>query len=142
MHSSLYPFTALKTHLEVSVELQLSDAETLNLTLYSGSNHSSLHLHPPGEDEEEEEEGSEDEGQRRVFYCCLPVPPAAESANPRHCLLWLANRMVWSATAQEKLPWKRSQRGGCRDERVLFGPRLVRRKEGINWPISFHFVLK
>lgn len=102
--------SALKTHLEVSVELQLSDAETLNLTLYSGSNHSSLHLHPPGEDEEEEEEGSEDEGQRRVFYCCLPVPPAAESANPRHCLLWLANRMVWSATAQEKLPWKRSQR--------------------------------
>ncbi|TNN69405.1 hypothetical protein EYF80_020406 [Liparis tanakae] len=102
--------SALKTHLEVSVELQLSDAETLNLTLYSGGNHSSLHLHPPGEDEEEEEEGSEDEGQRRAFYCCLPVPPAAESANRRHCLLWLANRMVWSATAQEKLPWKRSQR--------------------------------
>ncbi|XP_034399743.1 uncharacterized protein si:dkey-192k22.2 isoform X3 [Cyclopterus lumpus] len=105
-------YTALKTHLEVSVELQLSDAETLNLTLYSGSNHSSLHFHPPGEEEEEEEEeedGGDDEGQRRAFYCCLPVPLAAESANPRHCLLWLANRTVWSATAQEKLPWKRSQ---------------------------------
>ncbi|XP_031732138.1 uncharacterized protein LOC116399263 [Anarrhichthys ocellatus] len=104
--------SALKTHIEVSVELQLSDTETLNLTLYGSSNHSSLHLRPPEEEEEEEEEEErrDDEGQRRAFYCCLPVPPAEEPANQRRCLLWLANRTVLTATAQEKLPWKRTQR--------------------------------
>ncbi|XP_054460382.1 uncharacterized protein LOC129095830 [Anoplopoma fimbria] len=102
--------SALKTHVEVSVELQLGDAETLNLTLYGSSNHSSLHIHPLEEEEEEEEEERHDEGQRMAFYCCLPLPPAAESANQGSCLLWLANQTVLTATAQEKLPWKRTKK--------------------------------
>ncbi|XP_078020540.1 uncharacterized protein LOC117255593 isoform X2 [Epinephelus lanceolatus] len=99
--------SALKVHLEMSVELQLRDAETLNLTLYSRSNHSSLHLHPPEEGEEEEEKERDDEGQRKAFYCCLPVPPTSESANQSRCLLWLANQTVLTATAKERLLWKR-----------------------------------
>ncbi|XP_069553570.1 uncharacterized protein [Brachyistius frenatus] len=103
LHSNIST-SALKLHLEVSVELQLSDAETLNLTLYGHSNHSSLHLHPP------EEEG-DDEGPREAFYCCLPLQLASEPTNQSHCLLWLANQTVLTATAKEKLPWKRTQKG-------------------------------
>ncbi|XP_069553574.1 uncharacterized protein [Brachyistius frenatus] len=102
LHSNIST-SALKLHLEVSVELQLSDAETLNLTLYGHSNHSSLHLHPP------EEEG-DDEGPREAFYCCLPLQLASEPTNQSHCLLWLANQTVLTATAKEKLPWKRTQK--------------------------------
>ncbi|XP_029290346.1 uncharacterized protein LOC115010069 isoform X2 [Cottoperca gobio] len=99
----------LKIHLEVSVNLQLRDAETLNLTLYGRNNHSSLHLHPPEEEDEEEEEKN-NVGQRKAFYCCLPAPPTPESANQRRCVLWLANQTVLTATAKEKLPWKRTQK--------------------------------
>lgn len=130
----------------MSVELQLRDAETLNLTLYSSSNHSSLHLHPPEEGEEEEEKERDDEGQRKAFYCCLPVPPTSESANQSRCLLWLANQTVLTATAKERLLWKR--KGRCQDERALCSPcghcgftlRLERGEER-NGPISFHFRL-
>ncbi|XP_071359221.1 uncharacterized protein [Trachinotus anak] len=106
--------TTVKVHLEVAVELQLGDAETLNLTLYGHSNHSSLDLHPPEDQEEKEQEEEEDknkvdEGQK-AFYCCLPVLPTSESANQSRCLLWLANQTVSTATAKEKLPWKRTQR--------------------------------
>lgn len=103
--------SGLTLHLEVSVELQLSDAETLNLTLYGRTNHTSLHLHPPEEDEEEEEEEErgDDEGPREAVYCCLPFLATSESANQSHCLLGLTNQTVLSATAaKEKLPWKRT----------------------------------
>ncbi|XP_035516404.1 uncharacterized protein LOC118327224 [Morone saxatilis] len=102
--------SALKVHFKVSVELQLRDTETSNLTLYGYSDHSSLHLHPPEEEEEEEEEKKGDEGQGKAFYCCLPVPPTPESANQSRCLLWLSNQTVWTATAKEKLPWKRTEK--------------------------------
>ncbi|XP_070777562.1 uncharacterized protein [Enoplosus armatus] len=103
--------SALKVHLEMSVELQLRDAETLNLTLYGRGNQSSLHLHPPeGEEEEEEEKKKDDEGQKKAFYCCLPAPPTSESANQSRCLLWLANQTVLTATAKETLPWKRPEK--------------------------------
>ncbi|XP_042253338.1 uncharacterized protein LOC121886952 isoform X2 [Thunnus maccoyii] len=104
--------SALTVHLEISVELQLEDAESLYLTLYGRNNHSSLHLHPPEEEEEEEEEKKkkDDEGQREVFYCCLPVPPTSEPANHSRCLLWLANQTALNATAKEKLPWKPTQK--------------------------------
>ncbi|TDH16173.1 hypothetical protein EPR50_G00016950 [Perca flavescens] len=100
--------SVLKVHFEVSVELQLRDAETLSLTLYGSSNHSSLHLHSPEEEKEEEEE--DDEGQRKAFYCCLPVLPTSESANQSRCLLWLANQTLLTETAKKKLPWKRTQK--------------------------------
>lgn len=146
-------------HFEVSVELQLTDAETLNLTLYGRSNQSSLHLHPPEEEEEveeaEEEEKKGDEEQTKAFYCCFPATPTPQAANQSRCLLWLANQTVLTATA--KLPWKRAQKGWCQDERagLLCSPcgqrgfalRLERRggerrgdsNRRRNWPISFHF---
>ncbi|XP_022061764.1 uncharacterized protein si:dkey-192k22.2 isoform X2 [Acanthochromis polyacanthus] len=99
---------AVKLHLEMSVELQLSDAESLNLTLYGRSNHSSLHLHPP--EEEEDEQKGDNEGQKEAFYCCLPLLPTSQTANQSRCLLWLANQTVLTATAKEKLPWKRTQK--------------------------------
>ncbi|KAM9362780.1 uncharacterized protein ABDE67_010025 [Symphorus nematophorus] len=104
--------SALKVYFEVSVTLQLKDAETLNLTLYGLSNHSSLNLHPPEEEEEEEEEEKkkDDEGQRKAFYCCLPAPPTSESANQSRCLLWFANQTVLTAIPKEKLPWKRTEK--------------------------------
>lgn len=102
--------TPVQEHLEVEVELQLGDAEPLTFTLYGHGNHSSLDLLPPEEQEEEEDEKKGDEGCK-AFYCCLPVPPnSSDSANQSHCLLWLANQTVSSATAKEKLPWKRTQR--------------------------------
>ncbi|XP_039880258.1 uncharacterized protein LOC120728999 isoform X1 [Simochromis diagramma] len=100
--------SAYESHLEVSAEFHLSNAETLNLTLYGRSNHSSLHLYPPEEEEEEEKGG--DEGQRKAFYCCLPFLPNSESPNQSRCLLWFANQTVWNSTAKEKLPWKRTQK--------------------------------
>lgn len=106
-------------YLEMSVELQLEDAESLNLTLYGRSNHSCLYLYPPEEEEEEEEKKrKDDQGQNEAFYCCLPAPPTSESANHSHCLLWLANQTVLNATVKEKLPWKRTQTGWCQDERA------------------------
>ncbi|XP_031141877.2 uncharacterized protein LOC116040553 isoform X1 [Sander lucioperca] len=104
--------SVVKVHLEVSVELQLKDAESLSLTLYGSSNHSSLHLHSPEEEKEEED----DEGQRKAFYCCLPVLPTSGSANQSRCLLWLANQTLLTETAKKKLPWKRTQKGWCQDE--------------------------
>ncbi|KAM8880429.1 uncharacterized protein AB9W97_015259 isoform 2-T2 [Spinachia spinachia] len=100
--------SALETDVEVSVELHLADAETLNLTLYGSSQRRSLHLHPP---EEEEEEGRDDQGPWTAIYCCLPVPPTTQSANQRRCLLWVANRTVVTATVEETVPWKLTQRG-------------------------------
>ncbi|XP_034714854.1 uncharacterized protein si:dkey-192k22.2 isoform X2 [Etheostoma cragini] len=97
--------SVLKVHFEASVELQLRDAETLNLTLYGSSNHSSLHLHPPEEEKEED-----DKGQRKAFYCCLPVVPTSESTNQSRCLLWLANQTLLTETAKKRLPWKRTQK--------------------------------
>ncbi|XP_042341008.1 uncharacterized protein si:dkey-192k22.2 [Plectropomus leopardus] len=120
LHSNISS-SAAEVHLEVSVELQLRDEETLNLTLYGRNNQSFLHLHPPEEGEEEEDK-KDDEGQRTAFYCCLPVPPTSESANQSRCLLWLANQTVLTATAKEKLPWKRTQKGRCQDERALCSP--------------------
>lgn len=117
------------------MELRLRAAETLNLTFYEGTDRGSLHLHPPGEEEEEEEEEGRDErGPWTAFYCCLPLPPAAaESANPRRCLLRLANRTAATATVQEKPAWKVTQRGRCQDERGLVVPRAV--SEGGNLPV-------
>lgn len=121
MLSSIHPFTALKVHFKVSVELQFRDAKTLNLTLYGGSNQSSLLLNLPEEEEEEEEDEEEeknkdDEGQRKAFYCCFPASPTSESANQSRCLLWLANQTVLTATEKGKLPWKRPQKGWCQAE--------------------------
>ncbi|KAM7394231.1 hypothetical protein PAMP_021044 [Pampus punctatissimus] len=105
-------FMYVKVYLEMSVELQLQDAESLNLTLYSCSNHSSLHLHPPEEEEEEEKrKEKDDEGQKEAFYCCLPILPASKSTNHSRCLLWITNQTILTATAKEKLPWKRIQKG-------------------------------
>ncbi|XP_029913645.1 uncharacterized protein LOC115363514 isoform X2 [Myripristis murdjan] len=98
-----------ETSLEVSVEVQLGGAGSLNLTLYGHRNHSSLYLHPP-EAEEEEEKEEEDEGRREAFYCCLPVPPSSEPTNQSHCLLQLTNQTALTARVKEKLPWKRTQR--------------------------------
>lgn len=109
LHSNMSS-SVLKEYFEVSVELQLRDAETLNLTLYGRNNHSSLHLHPPEEEEEDEEKKREYEGQRKDFYCCLPAPPSSESANQSRCLLWLSNQTVLTATANETLPWKRTEK--------------------------------
>ncbi|KAF7666232.1 hypothetical protein LDENG_00114490 [Lucifuga dentata] len=96
----------LKLYLEVSVELQLGDAHTLNLTLYGLSNHSSLYLHLPEQENEEEEEDVK--GQKEALYCCFTTLPTSESTNHSCCLLWLANQTVLTATAKEKLPWKRT----------------------------------
>lgn len=102
---------------KVSVELQLTVGETLNLTLYGLNNQSSLHLHPLGEEDEKEERNQTDgEEESETFYCCLPAPPTSESANRSQCLLWLANQTVLTATAKEKLLWKRPQKGWCQDE--------------------------
>ncbi|XP_044047095.1 uncharacterized protein LOC122873874 [Siniperca chuatsi] len=114
LHSNISS-SALKVDFEVSVELKLRDAETLNLTLYGRSNHSSLNLHPP--DEEKEDDG----GKRKAFYCCLPAPPTSESANQSRCLLWLANQTLLTVPAKEKLPWKRPQKDEWRSMfRVLW----------------------
>ncbi|XP_040891497.1 uncharacterized protein LOC121180286 isoform X4 [Toxotes jaculatrix] len=107
-HNISFSGRALNVHLEVSVELQLDDADTLNLTLYGHSNYSFLDLHPP--EEQGEEEGEKGGEGQKAFYCCLPVLPASESANPSRCLLWFANQTVSIATAKEKLPWKRTQK--------------------------------
>ncbi|XP_029363702.1 uncharacterized protein LOC115047113 isoform X2 [Echeneis naucrates] len=101
--------TPVDVHLEVAVELQLYEAETLNLTLYGFSNHSSLDLHPPEQLEEEDDNEKGDEGEK-ALYCCLPAQPSLESASQSRCLLRLANQTVLTATAKEKLPWKRTQR--------------------------------
>ncbi|XP_040891495.1 uncharacterized protein LOC121180286 isoform X2 [Toxotes jaculatrix] len=111
-HNISFSGRALNVHLEVSVELQLDDADTLNLTLYGHSNYSFLDLHPP--EEQGEEEGEKGGEGQKAFYCCLPVLPASESANPSRCLLWFANQTVSIATAKEKLPWKRTQKGEWR----------------------------
>ncbi|CAK6972230.1 uncharacterized protein si:dkey-192k22.2 isoform X2 [Scomber scombrus] len=118
LHSNMSS-SDIMVYLEMSVEVQLKDVESLNFTLYGRSNHSSLHLYPLEEEEEEEEEEEkkkkkkkkkkDDEGQREAFYCCLPVPPTSESASHGRCLLWLANQTVLTATAKEKLPWNRTQ---------------------------------
>ncbi|XP_029950987.1 uncharacterized protein LOC115391035 isoform X2 [Salarias fasciatus] len=99
--------SAPQFQLEVSVELQLSDAETLNLTLFGRSSHNSLRLRPL---DEEEEETGDDEGQKEAFFCCRPLLPSSESSNQSRCLLWLTNQTVLTATAKEKLPWKRTQK--------------------------------
>ncbi|XP_069386045.1 uncharacterized protein [Paralichthys olivaceus] len=110
--------SAAAGHLEVSVELQLGEAETLNLTLY-GPNNSSLDLHPPEEQEEERDERKGDKGQR-AFYCCLPdVLPTSESTNQSRCLLWLANQTVSTATAKKRLPWKRTGKDGEEHTEIL-----------------------
>ncbi|CAN9510422.1 unnamed protein product [Ophioblennius macclurei] len=93
--------------LEVSVALQLSDAETLTLTLFGRRSRNSLHLRPL--DEEEEDAGG-DGGQKEAFLCCRPLPPSSESSNQSRCLLWLANQTALIATAKEKLPWERTHR--------------------------------
>lgn len=152
---AIYSPTAYESHLEVSAELHLPNAETLNLTLYGRSNHSSLHLYPPEDEEEEEENKGGDEGQRKAFYCCLPFLPNSESPNQSRCLLWFTNQTVWNSTAKEKLPWKRTQKGWCQADGagLLWSPRgkcgfTVRwkgeergdnRRQG-NWPLSFHFI--
>ncbi|KAM8772969.1 uncharacterized protein AB9X84_013106 [Acanthopagrus schlegelii] len=102
----------LMVQFKVSVELQLTVGETLNLTLYGLNNQSSLHLHPLGEKEDEKEERNQTDGEEEseTFYCCLPAPPTSESANRSQCLLWLANQTVLTATAKEKLLWKRPQK--------------------------------
>lgn len=103
------------------MELRLA-AQSLNLTMYGLSNHSSLYLHSPDEEEEEEEEEGEEDVKREneAFYCCLPILPTSESTNYSCCLLRLANQTVLNATAKEKLPWKRTEKGWCQDERRQF----------------------
>nr|XP_043885141.1 uncharacterized protein LOC122771567 isoform X1 [Solea senegalensis] len=101
----------LKVHLEVSVEIQLSEAETVNLTLYGHSNNNTLDLHPPEEQKEEKEEEKEAGEGLQVFYCCLSVLSTSESGNHSRCLLWLANRTLSTATAKEKPQWIQTQKG-------------------------------
>nr|XP_020479861.1 uncharacterized protein LOC109974157 isoform X2 [Monopterus albus] len=96
--------SAVKIHLEVTVELQLDSSETLNVTLYGYSNYSSLHLYFPEEEEEEKNKG--DEGHKEVFYCCLPVLTSSKSARQSSCLLWFSNQTLLTATTKEKLRWK------------------------------------
>lgn len=107
-HSSL----ASKVHFEVSVELQLRDAETLNFTLYGHNNDNFLRLRPPEEEEveveEEEIKKTDDEGLRKAFYCCFPGPSTSESANQSRCLLWLSNQTVLNATTNKELPLERT----------------------------------
>ncbi|KAM3622855.1 uncharacterized protein V6R79_003975 [Siganus canaliculatus] len=110
-------FSALRIHFEVSMELHLRDAETLNVTLYGLGNHSSLHFDSPEEEEEEEDEEDEehrdkkaDEGKKKAFYCCLPSTPISTSANGSRCLLQFANQTDLTATARKELPWKRTQK--------------------------------
>ncbi|XP_028304900.1 uncharacterized protein LOC114464665 isoform X2 [Gouania willdenowi] len=102
-HSSLN--IALKSYLELSVELLLNESETLNLTLYSHSYHSFLHLHPP---EEEDAADADDKGQREAFFCCPTLLPTHKSANQSCCLLGLTNHTI--LTPMEKLPWKRTHK--------------------------------
>ncbi|KAF3687640.1 hypothetical protein EXN66_Car003312 [Channa argus] len=104
--------SAIKVYLKVSMEFQLDNQETLNLTLYARGNLSSLHLNSP--EVEEEQEMTVDEEQSDAFYCCLPVLPTSELSNQSHCLLWLTNQTVLKATAREKLPRKWTQTGEWR----------------------------
>nr|XP_046269441.1 uncharacterized protein LOC124072239 [Scatophagus argus] len=102
LHSNLS--SDLKVYLEVSVALQLKDAETVNLTLYGLSNHSSLHFYPPEKESGQDDvDMKDDEGQRKAFYCCLPAPPTSESANKSHCLLWFANQTVLNEAQSQLL---------------------------------------
>ncbi|XP_026159907.1 uncharacterized protein LOC113128644 isoform X2 [Mastacembelus armatus] len=93
-------------HVEVTVELQLGNTETLNLTLYDHSKTTSLHFYPPEEEEEEELK----KGQDEAFYCCLPILTESESDSQSRCLLRFANITVLTATVKEKLPWKQKHK--------------------------------
>lgn len=119
---SIYLSAALP--FEVSVELQFKDTETLNLTLYSLGNHSSLHFHPPKEEDGEEEGLSKDDGrQTKAFYCCLSVLPASGSAGQSQCLLWFTNHTVLLSMAKEQLLWKLPLKGRCQGKSLcsLYG---------------------
>lgn len=107
----LHPGTAV--HLQVSVELQLDEAQTLNLTFQGDSHYGNLVLYSAEQPEADEEDGGETDERPKVFYCCAPVPPTSESASQGRCLLWLTNQTIFTTTAEEKLPWKRQERGWC-----------------------------
>ncbi|XP_008315174.1 uncharacterized protein LOC103383704 isoform X2 [Cynoglossus semilaevis] len=97
-------------HLQVSVELQLDEAQTLNLTFQGDSHYGNLVLYSAEQPEADEEDGGETDERPKVFYCCAPVPPTSESASQGRCLLWLTNQTLFTTTAEEKLPWKRQER--------------------------------
>lgn len=80
---------------QVSMELQLRDAEALNVTLWGLRNCNSLHLHPP----EEEEAGAE----TKAFYCCYPRAMSSESVPRDLCLLQLFNQTALRQVAGNQL---------------------------------------
>ncbi|XP_056891262.1 uncharacterized protein LOC130527120 isoform X2 [Takifugu flavidus] len=90
--------------LEVSMELQFKDVESLNLTLWGLRNHDSLHLHPPKEEDEDKGWNVEEGGEVKAFYCCCPAPVSSESTTQSHCLLWLPNQTALRGAAHHQLP--------------------------------------
>lgn len=79
--------------MQVSLELQFSDAERLNLTLWGLSTRNSLHLHPPEEEEKDKGRNVEEAGgETKAFYCCYPAPMSSGSVPQGLCLLWLFNQ--------------------------------------------------
>lgn len=112
--------------MQVSLELQLKDAEALNLTLWGLRNNNSLHLHPPEEEEEDKDKGwneREAGGQTRAFYCCYPGPMSSASVTPGVCLLWLFNQTALRGAARSQ-PLL-AEKGGCQGGK--FGGRRTKK---------------
>lgn len=97
--------------LEVSMELQFKDVESLNLTLWGLRNHNSLHLHPPKEEDEDKGWNVEEGGEVKAFYCCCPAPVSSESTTQSHCLLWLPNQTALRGAAHHQPPL--ADKGRC-----------------------------
>lgn len=97
--------------LEVSLELQFKDVESLNLTLWGLRNHNSLHLHPPKEEDEDKGWNVEEGGKVKAFYCCCPAPVSSESTTQSHCLLWLPNQTALRGAAHHQPPL--ADKGQC-----------------------------
>lgn len=97
--------------LEVSLELQFKDVESLNLTLWGLRNHNSLHLQPPKDEDDNKGWNVEEGGEVKAFYCCSPAPVSSESTTQSQCLLWLPNQtaLTWAAHHQPPL----ADKGQC-----------------------------
>ncbi|XP_077379416.1 uncharacterized protein LOC144020148 [Festucalex cinctus] len=104
LHSNNTP-SAAKVHIEMSVKLQLGDANFLKLTLYGHSNSSSLHLQPP-------EEKTEDGGPSVATYCCALAPPTSQTSNHIVCLLRLKNYTIISAAENKTFRKKQEDEWG------------------------------